>query len=219
MSKKPYCLKLIFELYETCFSIQNFKPMKKFLSIFILVLFVFFGKAQAQFAQKLSDAALSLTKDKVTYDPAYYSIKYPNGDVASDKGVCTDVVIRAYRKLGIDLQKEVHEDMKKNFSKYPKKFGLKRPDTNIDHRRVPNLMVFFAKFGQSKSIETNPALYAPGDIVTWLLPGNLTHIGIVVNKKSADGKRYLIVHNIGAGQVIEDCLFKFDITGHYQYSK
>lgn len=193
--------------------------MKKFFSIFIVILFVFFGKAQAQFAQKLSDAALSLTKDKVTYDPAYYSIKYPNGDVASDKGVCTDVVIRAYRKLGIDLQKEVHEDMKKNFSKYPKKFGLKRPDTNIDHRRVPNLMVFFAKFGQSKSIETNPALYAPGDIVTWLLPGNLTHIGIVVNKKSADGKRYLIVHNIGAGQVIEDCLFKFDITGHYQYSK
>lgn len=219
MLKESSCLKLIFELYKPCFSIQNFNSMKKFFSIFILVLFVFFGKAQAQFAQKLSDAALSLTKDKVTYDPAYYSIKYPNGDVASDKGVCTDVVIRAYRKLGIDLQKEVHEDMKKNFSKYPKKFGLKRPDTNIDHRRVPNLMVFFAKFGQSKSIETNPALYAPGDIVTWLLPGNLTHIGIVVNKKSADGKRYLIVHNIGAGQVIEDCLFKFDITGHYQYSK
>ncbi len=219
MLKEFSCLKLIFELYKPCFSIQHFKPMKKFFSIFIVVLFVFFGKAQAQFAQKLSDAALSLTKDKVTYDPAYYSIKYPNGDVASDKGVCTDVVIRAYRKLGIDLQKEVHEDMKKNFSKYPKKFGLKRPDTNIDHRRVPNLMVFFAKFGQSKSIETNPALYAPGDIVTWLLPGNLTHIGIVVNKKSADGKRYLIVHNIGAGQVIEDCLFKFDITGHYQYSK
>lgn len=193
--------------------------MKKFFSIFIVLLFVFFGKVQAQFAQKLSDAALSLTKDKVTYDPAYYSIKYPNGDVAPDKGVCTDVIIRAYRKLGIDLQKEVHEDMKKNFSKYPKKFGLKKPDTNIDHRRVPNLMVFFAKFGKSKSIETKPELYAPGDIVTWLLPGNLTHIGIVVNKKSADGKRYLIVHNIGAGQVIEDCLFKFTITGHYQYSK
>jgi uncharacterized protein YijF (DUF1287 family) len=175
--------------------------------------------AQNQFTQKLSDAALSLTKDKVTYDPAYYSIKYPNGDVAADKGVCTDVIIRAYRKLGIDLQKEVHEDMRKNFSKYPKKFGLKKPDTNIDHRRVPNLMVFFAKFGKSKSIETNPSLYVPGDIVTWLLPGNLTHIGIVVNKKSADGKRYLIVHNIGGGQVIEDCLFKFDITGHYQYQK
>jgi len=193
--------------------------MKKYVS-FLIILFCFFNvKAQNQFAQKLSDAALSLTRDKVTYDPAYYSIKYPNGDVAANKGVCTDVVIRAYRKLGIDLQKEVHEDMKKNFSKYPKKFGLKRPDTNIDHRRVPNLMVFFSRFGKSKSTETNAALYLPGDIVTWLLPGNLTHIGIVVNKKSADGKRYLIVHNIGGGQVIEDCLFKFTITGHYQYPK
>lgn len=193
--------------------------MKKCFSIILFLFFVFTANAQTPFAQKLSDAALSVTKDRVTYDPAYISIKYPNGDVAADKGVCTDVIIRAYRKLGIDLQKEVHEDMKKNFSKYPKKFGLKKPDTNIDHRRVPNLMVFFAKFGKSKSMETNPALYAPGDIVTWLLPGNLTHIGIVVNKKSADGKRYLIVHNIGGGQVIEDCLFKFTITGHYQYSK
>jgi len=193
--------------------------MRKYFSIILFLFFVFTTKAQNQFVQKLSDAALSLTKDKVTYDPAYYSIKYPNGDVAADKGVCTDVIIRAYRKLGIDLQKEVHEDMKKNFSKYPKKFGLKKPDTNIDHRRVPNLMVFFAKFGQSKSIESNSSLYAPGDIVTWLLPGNLTHIGIVVNKKTADGKRYMIVHNIGGGQVIEDCLFKFTITGHYQYQK
>lgn len=193
--------------------------MRKFFSIIIFLLFVFTANAQNQFAQKLSDAALSLTKDRVTYDPAYFSIKYPNGDVPADKGVCTDVVIRAYRKLGIDLQKEVHEDMKKNFSKYPKNWGLKRADTNIDHRRVPNLRVFFAKFGQSKSIDTNPALYTPGDIVTWLLPGNLTHIGIVVNKKSADGKRYMIVHNIGGGQVIEDCLFRFTITGHYQYQK
>ena len=193
--------------------------MKKYVS-FLIILFCFFNvKAQNQFAQKLSDAALSLTRDKVTYDPAYYSIKYPNGDVAANKGVCTDVVIRAYRKLEIDLQKEVHEDMKKNFSKYPKKFGLKKPDTNIDHRRVPNLMVFFSRFGKSKSTETNASLYLPGDIVTWLLPGNLTHIGIVVNRKSADGKRYLIVHNIGGGQVIEDCLFKFTITGHYQYPK
>lgn len=193
--------------------------MKKFFS----VIFIFFLgvaiQAQNQFAQKLSDAALSLTKDQVNYDPAYYSIKYPGGDVAADKGVCTDVIIRAYRKLGIDLQKDVHEDMKKNFSKYPKKFGLKKPDTNIDHRRVPNLMVFFSRNGESKSIENNTSQYLPGDIVTWLLPGNLTHIGIVVNKKSADGKRFLIVHNIGAGQVVEDCLFKFTITGHYRYQK
>lgn len=193
--------------------------MKKHLTIFFVVLFVFFGKAQNQFAQQLSDAAISLTKTKVTYDPSYVTIKYPNGDVAADKGVCTDVIIRAYRKVGIDLQKEVHEDMAKNFSKYPKKYGLKKPDTNIDHRRVPNLQVFFAKFGKTKSIETKPELYVPGDIVTWILPGNLTHIGLVVNRKSKDGKRYMIVHNIGGGQVMEDCLFNFTITGHYSYSK
>ncbi|KQR95364.1 hypothetical protein ASG01_05825 [Chryseobacterium sp. Leaf180] len=193
--------------------------MRKSWYLLLFVICSFSLNAQSSFAQKLSDTAISLTKDKVIYDPAYVSIKYPGGDVPSDKGVCTDVVIRAYRKLGIDLQKEVHEDMKKNFSKYPKNFGLKKPDTNIDHRRVPNLMVFFARFGKSKSTEKNPTLYVPGDIVTWLLPGNLTHIGIVVNKKSADGKRYLIVHNIGAGQVIQDCLFSFKITGHYQYQK
>lgn len=193
--------------------------MKKYFSFIIFLFVLFTANAQNPFAHELSTAALALTKDKVTYDPSYITINYPNGDVAADKGVCTDVIIRAYRKLGIDLQKEVHEDMKKNFSLYPKKFGLKRPDTNIDHRRVPNLMVFFSRFGISKSTETKPELYVPGDIVTWLLPGNLTHIGIVVNKKSADGKRYLIVHNIGAGQVLEDCLFKFTITGHYQYSK
>ncbi|WP_294237545.1 DUF1287 domain-containing protein [uncultured Chryseobacterium sp.] len=193
--------------------------MKKYLSILVVMLSVIFMKAQNPFAQKLSNAALSLTKDKVTYDPAYFIIKYPNGDIPADKGVCTDVVIRAYRKLGIDLQKEVHEDMAKNFSKYPKIWGLKSPDTNIDHRRVPNLQVFFAKFGKSKSIETKPELYIPGDIVTWILPGNLTHIGMVVSRKSADGKRYLIVHNIGKGQILEDCLFKYQITGHYQYQK
>lgn len=193
--------------------------MKKHLTIFFVALFVFFGKAQNQFAQQLSDAAISLTKTKVTYDPSYVTIKYPNGDVPADKGVCTDVIIRAYRKVGIDLQKEVHEDMAKNFSKYPKKYGLKKPDTNIDHRRVPNLQVFFAKFGKTKSIETKPELYVPGDIVTWVLPGNLTHIGLVVNRKSKDGKRYMIVHNIGGGQVMEDCLFNFTITGHYSYSK
>lgn len=193
--------------------------MKKYLSILVILSLLLNTKAQTQFAQKLSDAAVSLTKNKVTYDPAYFSIKYPGGDVPADKGVCTDVIIRAYRKMGIDLQKEVHEDMKKNFSQYPKIWGLKSPDTNIDHRRVPNLSIFFTKFGHSKSIAANGALYAPGDIVTWLLPGNLTHIGIVVNKKSADGKRYMIAHNIGGGQVIEDCLFKFKITGHYQYPK
>lgn len=188
-----------------------------FVTAFLLCCTFFF--AQNQFAQKLSDAAISLTKDKVTYDPAYFTIKYPNGDVPADKGVCTDVVIRAYRKLGIDLQEQVHKDMKANFSKYPKKWGLKKPDSNIDHRRVPNLDVFFSRFGTVKTKSQEAKDYIPGDIVSWLLPGNLTHIGIVVNKKSADGKRYMIVHNIGSGQVIEDVLFAYTITGHYQYQK
>lgn len=193
--------------------------MKKSLFLLVFGFCVFTANAQNTFAFRLSDAALKLIYKTIAYDPAYFILPYPNGDVPANKGVCTDVIIRAYRKAGIDLQKEVHEDMEKNFSKYPKTWGLKKPDTNIDHRRVPNLAVFFSTFGKQKSIEINPALYIPGDIVTWILPGNLTHIGIVVNKKSADGKRFLIVHNIGAGQVLEDVLFKYTITGHYQYPK
>ena len=176
-------------------------------------------QATETFAEKLSAAALLLTKDRVRYDPAYYSIPYPNGDVPAGRGVCTDVVIRAYRKLGIDLQKEVHEDMKANFDKYPKKWGLKKTDRNIDHRRVPNLMTFFSRKSTVKAITKDAADYVPGDIVTWVLPNNMTHIGLVVDKKSRDGKRYKIVHNIGYGQVLEDCLFDFTITGHYVYEK
>src|SRR5690606_32328339 len=132
-------------------------------------------------------------------------------DVPADKGVCTDVVIRAYRKFGLDLQKEVHLDMKSNFDKYPKNWGLSQPDRNIDHRRVPNLMTFFSRHGTVKKITQDPKDYLPGDIVCWNLGGGITHIGIVSGKKSADGKRYLIVHNIGAGQVLEDCLFSYKI--------
>ncbi|NDV69646.1 DUF1287 domain-containing protein [Dysgonomonas sp. 25] len=173
------------------------------------------------FSRQLCKAALELTKDKVTYDPAYVKIPYPNGDVPADRGVCTDVVIRAYRKLGIDLQKEVHEDMVANFSLYPnqKRWGLKTTDTNIDHRRVPNLQVFFTRKGTVKPITDNPDDYQPGDLVTWDLPGNLTHIGIVVNIKSEDGLRPGIVHNIGSGQVLQDCLFAFPITGHYAFRR
>lgn len=174
------------------------------------------------FAMKLSDAAISIIDRKIIYDPAYIRIPYPNGDVAPDRGVCTDVVIRAYRKLGIDLQKELHEDIKANFSKYPNKrmWGLNAPDTNIDHRRVPNLQVFFSRKGKEKPITTNPEDYLPGDIVTWLLPNGMTHIGIVVAEKSKTDKTTpLIVHNIGAGQVLQNCLFAWKITGHYSYSK
>jgi uncharacterized protein YijF (DUF1287 family) len=184
---------------------------------FISTISTAFG--QLSFYDRLADSTLTLTKQIVRYDPTYFQIVYPNGDVPKDKGVCTDVVIRAYRKFGIDLQKEVHEDMKANFSKYPKKWGLLKPDKNIDHRRVPNLMTFFTRYGTTKPITTNSKDFLPGDIVCWNLGGSVTHIGIVVNKKSADGMRYLIVHNIGAGQVMEDCLFNFKIIGHYRYEK
>ncbi len=190
--------------------------MKRLLYIIILWLISF--TSQAQVAQdQLSDAAIELTSRKVIYDPSYFSIAYPNGDIPADRGVCTDVIIRAYRKLGVDLQKEVHEDMKANFDLYPKIWGLKSTDKNIDHRRVPNLMKFFKRHGNVKPINQNPAYYLPGDLVCWNLGGATTHIGIVINKKSSDGKRFLIVHNIGAGQVVEDCLLDYQIIGHYTY--
>lgn len=189
----------------------------------IYMLFVFIGISsfvlEKSFAEKLSDAAISITKDKVTYDPKYVSIPYPNGDVHKNTGVCTDVVIRAYRKLGIDLQKEVHEDMKKNFSSYPKIWGLKKTDTNIDHRRVPNLQVFFTRKGKSLGVSEKAQDYKTGDLVTWMINGKLPHIGIVTNKKSTDRTRNLIVHNVGGGQVLEDCLFRYEITGHYRFQK
>jgi uncharacterized protein YijF (DUF1287 family) len=169
------------------------------------------------FYEKLSNAAISIIDKNVVYTPDYVSIKYPNGDVPAKTGVCSDVVIRAYRKLGIDLQKEVHEDMKANFSKYPTKWGLKKTDTNIDHRRVPNLEVFFERKGKKLEVSNNPNDYKTGEIVTWMINGKLPHIGIVTHKKSSDGKRPLLVHNVGGGQVLEDCLFSYDIVGHYKY--
>lgn len=190
-----------------------------FVLIFFILVWVTPVKSQENFYLELSAAAIELTKQKVVYDPSYVSISYPNGDVSEDKGVCTDVVIRAYRKLGIDLQKEVHEDMKNNFQLYPKIWGLTKPDKNIDHRRVPNLMKFFERHGNILPITDKAADYKPGDIVCWNLGGSITHIGLVVNKKSIDGVRPMIVHNIGAGQVLEDCLFNYKIIGHFSYSK
>ena len=175
------------------------------------------AQSPAQKTEKLCKAAIELTKQHVTYYAAYTPIPYPNGDVAADKGVCTDVLIRAYRKLGIDLQKEVHEDMVLNFAKYPKDWGAKQPDKNIDHRRVPNLMTFFTRKGKALPVTQNAGDYKPGDIVTWDLGGGMTHIGIIINRKNADNSHYLIVHNIGNGQEISDCLFSFKIIGHYRY--
>ncbi|MEP7196364.1 MAG: DUF1287 domain-containing protein [Saprospiraceae bacterium] len=194
--------------------------MNKYILTFCFIIVTvsnFFG--QSNFFIRLADSSLTLTKQQVNYDPSYFKIAYPNGDVPSDKGVCTDVIIRAYRKMGIDLQRLVHEDMGSNFSKYPRYWKLKHTDKNIDHRRVPNLMCYFNRFGTIKRISTNPKDYSPGDIVCWNLGGSITHIGIVANKKSIDDKRYLIVHNIGGGQRLEDCLFKFKIIAHYSFEK
>lgn len=173
------------------------------------------------FEEKLSEAAISIIDPSIDYDPAYFSIKYPNGDIPKNKGVCTDVIIRSYRKLNIDLQEEVHEDMAANFSEYPnlKKWGMTKTDTNIDHRRVPNLEIFFERKGKKLSVSEDAKDYKTGEIVTWMINGKLPHIGIITNKKSEDGKRNLIVHNVGGGQVLEDCLFEYKIVGHYSYKK
>ncbi len=197
----------------------------KDLSLKILILFLLLfsssltGFSQASFYMQLADSALTLTYSQVRYDPAYYRLAYPGGDVPSDRGVCTDVVIRAYRMLGIDLQREVHEDMKSEFDAYPKIWGAGTTDTNIDHRRVPNLMTFFGRKGQILPLSRIPGDYRPGDLVCWDLGANVTHIGILSAKRSADGERYLVIHNIGAGQVLEDCLFRYRITGHYRYGE
>ncbi len=135
----------------------------------------------------------------------------------ADTGVCTDEVIRAYRAVGIDLQKEVHEDMAANFSAYPTKWHRQSPDANIDHRRVPNLMVFFSRKGETLPITNRAEDYAPGDLITWDLGGGLTHIGMVVDRKTLFSRRYMIVHNIGQGPKMEDALFNWKITGHYRY--
>lgn len=167
----------------------------------------------------LVTAAMERTQQQVRYDGAYVRLDYPMGDVAADTGVCTDVVIRTYRQLGIDFQQLVHEDMRDNFESYPSKriWGLKRPDKNIDHRRVPNLQKFFTRNGQSLPVTNQGSDYKAGDLVTWMINGNLPHIGIVVKQRSNDDKRPLVVHNIGRGPQLQDMLFDYPITGHYRY--
>ena len=168
------------------------------------------------FSKKLVEAAIERTTHIVRYDGSYRKIGYPNGDVPDDIGVCTDLVIRAYRASGIDLQKDLHEDMKSNFHLYPKIWGLSRPDSNIDHRRVPNLQMLFSRKGIVLPITQNPNDYVAGDLVTWMLPGNLPHIGIVIDSDAEISHNPLIVHNIGWGPKINDMLFDYKITGHYR---
>jgi uncharacterized protein YijF (DUF1287 family) len=169
------------------------------------------------FTTRLAHAALNRTKQTVRYEPAYLRLDYPNGDVPADTGVCTDEVIRAYRALGLDLQKLVHEDMKRNFSAYPKNWGLSRPDPNIDHRRVPNLKAFFKRKGTSLPVTDKPEDYLPGDLITCTVPPHLPHIAMVVPAPDG-GPRPWIVHNIGNGPQLEDRLFSFPLTGHYRWT-
>ncbi len=168
---------------------------------------------------RLIEAARARTLQRETYDGAYRKIGYPLGDVPDHLGVCTDLVIRAYRRQGIDLQALVHEDMSRSFKSYPTTWGLKQPDPNIDHRRVPNLQVFLVRKGTSYVVSRVPTSYTAGSLVTWLLPGNLPHIGIVSDQLVPGSQRPKIIHNIGAGPVEDDILFSYPVTGHYRYPK
>ncbi|HKP70482.1 MAG TPA: DUF1287 domain-containing protein [Pyrinomonadaceae bacterium] len=168
--------------------------------------------------RRLLEGAITQTTTTREYTQDYFVIPYPNGDVPSNTGACTDVVIRGFRSAGIDLQKEVHEDMRSNFSAYPNKWGLTKTDTNIDHRRVPNLQTFFTRKGKSVPVSRSADDYRPGDVVSWDINGRgMTHIGLVSNLKSTRTGRYLVIHNIGAGVNAEDRLFDWKITGHYRY--
>jgi len=164
-------------------------------------------------------AAIERATHSVKYVSGYVHLNYPGGDVPADTGVCSDEIIRAYRAVGVDLQKEVHEDMTKNWPDYPakSKWHQAHPDPSIDHRRVPNLMVFFTRKGETLPVTKRAEDYSPGDIVTWDLGGDVPHIGMLVNVKSPESGRFLIVHNIGQGPNMEDVLFNWKVTGHYRY--
>ena len=194
--------------------------LRRLVVILLVLLFPLQAAAQESdpIKQLLSSARLQIGKT-VRYDGSYSAIAYPNGDVPIDKGVCTDVVIRAYRGLNVDLQKLVHEDIKKNFSTYPSKklWGLTSADSNIDHRRVPNLMTFFERRGAALSTDLDKDPPLPGDLLTWSLPGNLPHIGIVSDRQNLSGDQYLVIHNIGAGTKEEEVIGRFILTGHYRF--
>jgi uncharacterized protein YijF (DUF1287 family) len=161
--------------------------------------------------------SIEQTTRTFSYDPAYVKLDYPNGDVPIDRGVCADVIVRAFRRGGVDLQKELHEDMSKNFATYPQKWGAKRADRNIDHRRVPNLMTWFERQGKGLPLSQNAKHYLPGDVVAWEIFDGRYHIGIVSQIKVSATDRYAIVHNIGLGARLEDVLFEWKVIGHYRY--
>lgn len=185
--------------------------------IFLGLIFSILATSPVFADQALVEAAQDRLKQRITYNGAYMKLDYPGGDVPANIGVCTDVLIRSYRAAyGFDFQKAVHEDMKANFSTYPKNWGLKRTDRNIDHRRVPNLETYLIRQGASLGISREPSDFQPGDIVSWRLAGGLPHIGIVSDRKAADGTP-LIIHNVGAGPQEEDVLFLYKMNGHFRF--
>ena len=193
--------------------------MKRIVLLITAALWIFWTQpieATPDRIQALTDAAVAQTRKHVVYDGSYRRIAYPGGDVPADRGVCTDVIIRAYRAIGIDLQQLVHEDMLLAFAAYPAHWGMRQPDANIDHRRVPNLQTYFRRQHVRLDVTTDGADYQAGDLVTWMLPGNLPHIGLATLQRSVVGDRPLIVHNIGRGPQLEDMLFAYPITGHYR---
>lgn len=173
------------------------------------------GAAGPDPERELVAAARAQVGVTLVYDAAYRRLAYPGGDVPAERGVCADVIVRAYRGIGIDLQRRLHEDMGAHFASYPRNWGLKQPDANIDHRRVPNLATFFGRHGTTLGTSRRAADYRPGDVVVWRLSNGLAHIGLVV---AADPVAPRVVHNIGAGAQEEAVLFDFQITGHYRYA-
>jgi len=175
---------------------------------------------EAAEVQRLLQSARAQIGRTIKYDGSYQRISYPGGDVPIERGVCSDVVIRAYRSIGIDLQKQLHEDLKLHFSAYPSKriWGLSSPDSNIDHRRVPNLEKFLERHGHVRSTNLGTSPAKAGDLLTWRLPGGLPHIGIVSDRQNADGKHNLVIHNIGRGAKEEDVIGQFELSGHYRYA-
>ena len=172
---------------------------------------------ESPLVRRVVEAAIEQTEYTLYYDPAYVGLDYPGGDVPPERGVCSDVLVRAFRKGGVDLQKEVHEDMNRNFSAYPRKWGLTKTDANIDHRRVANLMTYFERKKKALAVSTRAQDYLPGDIVAWELSDGVLHIGMVTNILSEATSGYQIVHNIGAGARVEDALFSWKVIGHYRY--
>jgi uncharacterized protein YijF (DUF1287 family) len=187
----------------------------RFVPAFFLFVLSTISIVEASHSLKLIQAARKQIGVTKTYDPAYKCIVYPNGDVPLTEGVCSDVVVRSLRSLGLDLQTLIHKDMKKNWSKYPKKWGLAKPDRNIDHRRVPNIACYFV----SQGLKMQNRAYQPGDILIWDLGNGLVHIGILSDKKSPDNQRLLVIHNIGQGVKEEDILNHYKVIGHYRISQ